>query len=99
MTSGLLLWEIVERASPRLWRNPFVKSLNVPHLIDILMRTTELSSVALQHEHLRMADLYLAPPVKNFGILEFDAAEQIIKIGYKFARKKINEWQTGFFKF
>ncbi len=79
--------------------NPFVKSLNVPHLIDILMRTTELSSVALQHEHLRMADLYLAPPVKNFGILEFDAAEQIINIGYKFARKKINEWQTGFFKF
>ncbi|MFQ5822535.1 MAG: cyclic nucleotide-binding and patatin-like phospholipase domain-containing protein [bacterium] len=82
-----------------LWSriNPFVKTLNVPHIISILMRTTELSSRHSQEAMIIKggADLYINPPVEDFGILEFDSAEKIIDIGYHFALKKIEKWKNN----
>lgn len=79
-----------------LWNlmNPWTK-LNIPNITSILMRTTELSSVHVQETLIMTgkADLYLRPPVDQFGILEFKSAEKIVEIGYQFAKEKIKAWK------
>jgi len=55
----------------------------MPGIVDILMRATTLNSVRVAGEVKRDADLYLHPPVEAFGMLEFDAIDRIIEIGYE----------------
>jgi NTE family protein/lysophospholipid hydrolase len=81
-------WDIIRsRVMPH--REP----LHTPTILDILMRTTMLSSVHKAGEIQRDADLYLRPPVGDFGLLEVTAMDQIVRVGYKYAKTKIEEWK------
>ena len=55
------------------------------------MRATTLNSVRVAEEVKRDADLYLHPPVEEFGMLEFDAVERIVAIGYEYTIARIEE--------
>jgi len=88
-------WEV-------LWNllNPFSTKLDMPHIMSILMRTTELSSIYVQ-DTLRVkskVSLYIRPPVEQFGILDFKSLEKIVDIGYQFAKRKIAAWKSSKFK-
>jgi predicted acylesterase/phospholipase RssA len=61
----------------------------MPGIVDILMRATTLNSVRVAEEVKRDADLYLHPPVEGFGMLEFDAVERIVAIGYEYTLARI----------
>ncbi len=63
----------------------------MPGIVDILMRSTTLTSVRLATEVKEDADLYLHPPVEAFGMLEFDAIDRIAAIGYDYTRGRIDE--------
>jgi predicted acylesterase/phospholipase RssA len=63
----------------------------MPGIVDILMRATTLNSVRVAGEVKRDADLYLHPPVEGFGMLEFDAVERIVAIGYEYTIARIEE--------
>lgn len=65
---------------------PFRKRIEVPRLGDILMRTIMLSSADRFEAVRKNVDLLLAPPIDNFGMLQFDAADDIIAAGYDYAR-------------
>lgn len=56
----------------------------MPGIVDILMRATTLNSVRVAGEVKRDANLYLHPPVEAFGMLEFEAIDRIVAIGYEF---------------
>jgi hypothetical protein len=70
--------------------------INIPSIMSILMRTTELSSVHAQETLIMTgkADLYIRPPVDQFGIVEFKSVEKIVDIGYRFAQEKIAAWKN-----
>ncbi|HEX5630875.1 MAG TPA: patatin-like phospholipase family protein, partial [Acidimicrobiia bacterium] len=69
--------------------NPFKDSSRVPRMIDTLLRATE--SASGRHEY--HADLVIRPPVKDFGILDFDDYERIVEAGYQHARDVLAGWE------
>jgi predicted acylesterase/phospholipase RssA/CRP-like cAMP-binding protein len=78
-----------------LWSrlNPFKKSINFPNIIDVMIRTTMLSSAHKANWVQAEADLYLRPPVDHFGLIEYEAIDEIVQAGYEHAQEKIQEWK------
>jgi NTE family protein/lysophospholipid hydrolase len=77
-----------------LWSRfaPLSEPIEVPTILDILIRTTMLNSIHKAEEAIREADFYLRPPVDHFGLLEFSALEKIVDIAYRYAKEKIPEF-------
>ena len=67
--------------------NPTKERMDVPRIIDLLIRSTELAS-GDRHD---TADVTLRPPVEGFGLLEFTAYEPIIDAGYRYASRLIEK--------
>jgi predicted acylesterase/phospholipase RssA len=65
--------------------NPFASPLELPGLIDVLLRTTEMGSVLSSKAMEQRADLVFHPPVHDIGLLEFGAHERLIEAGYRHA--------------
>jgi predicted acylesterase/phospholipase RssA/CRP-like cAMP-binding protein len=81
-----------------LWSrlNPFTQALPVPNIAAVLQRSAELASVVMQREALlRGIDLYIRVPLKQFGMLDFHQASDIIAAGHGVAREKLAEWRPA----
>jgi NTE family protein/lysophospholipid hydrolase len=61
----------------------------MPGIFDIMIRATLLSSIRAAKAMRKEADLYLHPPVQCYGMLQFDAIEQIVETGYQYALRQI----------
>ncbi|CEG36666.1 patatin like protein [Plasmopara halstedii] len=80
-----------------LWNklNPFAKTVAVPSMGDVSAALAYVSSE--QHKDRikeECVDLYLRPPVKDYGTLEFNKMEEIIDVGYKYALPRIKAWMA-----
>ena len=42
----------------------------------------------------RDADVYFHPPVSKYSLLEFSAIDEIVEVGYQYARRMIQQLQT-----
>ncbi|KAK1945045.1 Patatin-like phospholipase domain-containing protein 7 [Phytophthora citrophthora] len=78
-----------------LWNklNPFAKTVSVPSMGDVSAALAYVSSE--QHKERikeECIDLYLRPPVKDYGTLEFNKSEEIIQVGYNYALPRIKDW-------
>ena len=80
-----------------LWQriNPFVKTPDIPSLGATIMRSSLLSSAQALDTAKAMTDIYIYPPVEQYGTLEFSALEAIVDIGYTYAQTMIEEWQEA----
>ncbi len=67
---------------------PGRRSPRLPRMIDILMRSSEISS----SERTTEADLLIRPPVEQFGALDFPKYLDIIEAGYTGADAAIQDW-------
>jgi predicted acylesterase/phospholipase RssA len=79
-----------------LWSRfgPFARRVAMPSMAAVLARAAELASVASQRDALlRGIDLYLRIPVKQFGLLAFERAPEIIDAGRQAAREMLAEWR------
>jgi NTE family protein/lysophospholipid hydrolase len=78
-----------------LWHNlfPRKKKSKLPNIFTVLTRANMLGSIRQAKEAARTADYYLEPPITGYGIMEFEAIEEIIEVGYQYARGKIEEWR------
>nr|CCA15027.1 Patatin like protein putative [Albugo laibachii Nc14]CCA23168.1 Patatin like protein putative [Albugo laibachii Nc14] len=80
-----------------LWNklNPFTKTAMVPSMGDV---SAALAFVASSQNKERIRNdcinLYLRPPVQDYGTLQFDKMEEIIRLGYEYALPRIREWQA-----
>ena len=77
-----------------LWNriNPFSQTARVPSMGEISERLVWVSSER-QLEKVRQnpaVDLYLRPPVANYGTLEFDKYDEIVKKGYNYAKVRLH---------
>ena len=70
----------------------------IPTMMQIVMRTIEFGGLPSIEATMRMADLYLRPPLVQFKRGDFNAAREIADVGYRFAIEKIGEWQRSFKK-
>jgi predicted acylesterase/phospholipase RssA/CRP-like cAMP-binding protein len=69
-----------------LWRrlNPLAVKPDLPNIFNILYRTTTVGSLRAIESVKADADLYLSPPVGNFGIFDWSCIERIIDAGYRY---------------
>jgi len=79
---------------PSPWRTLWRRILHrqdacatVPSVLDILMRTLVIGSDHRVKEVKRDADLWLAPPVAHYTMLQFDALREIAEAGYSYTRQ------------
>ena len=74
------------------WINPFAKSLDLPTIGNLMMRTTLLASVQKTEMVKKLVDLYIQPPVDRFGLMQFTAFDDIADAGYKHAKTILKDW-------
>jgi NTE family protein/lysophospholipid hydrolase len=74
--------------------NPFAERIDFPGLFEILMRASTLGSVERAGSAKAEADLYLQPPVEEFGMFEVTAIDRIVEIGYEHARRRLEDWEV-----
>jgi len=81
-------WEII-------WSriNPYKKRIHVPTILNVMMRSSMLSSIHQTNTAATDADYYLEPPVGKYGVLELTAIDEIVEVGYQYAKEKIGEWK------
>lgn len=73
--------------------NPFVQTVKVPSMGDINERLSWVSSEITKKDNIKnKVDLFLRPPVGQFGTLEYDKIDEIIKIGYEYAKPLVEGW-------
>ena len=60
---------------------------------DINERLSWISAERLKKDIVdNKVDLFLKPPVQDFGVLEFDKFDQIVQIGYDYAKPLVEQW-------
>jgi NTE family protein len=71
---------------------PFARKYRVPGLSTVLLRATELGTVARVREQARQADLLLQPQVRQFGMTEVKSFDRIVQAGYEHAMERLPAW-------
>ena len=72
--------------------NPFVKTVNIPSMGDISERLAWVSGERHKKKVKEHIDLFLQPPVGNFGVLEYDKFDEIVTLGYEYAKPRVNNF-------
>jgi len=69
-----------------LWRrlNWLAKPPDLPNIFNMLYRTTTVGSLRAVETVKAAADLYLAPPVSEFGIFDWRGIDRIIDVAYRY---------------
>ncbi|TDF37590.1 cyclic nucleotide-binding domain-containing protein [Alteromonadaceae bacterium M269] len=67
----------------------------VPTILETLLRSTMLASYNKRNDNKRKVDYYIQPDVKEFGILDFTHADEIIEKGYKTGLSIIEDVQKA----
>jgi len=75
-----------------LWNslNPFAETVRVPSMAEISRKLIWVSSVNHRAAVKENADLFLTPPVQQYGTLEFDRFDEIVEAGYQYAKPRID---------
>ena len=71
---------------------PFRRNLDVSSVLDILLRTPMLASANRTEAVKRSVDLYLGPPIDDFGMLEFEKMADLVEIGYAYTMATAAGW-------
>lgn len=69
-----------------LWRrlSPFATKPDLPNIFNILYRTTTVGSLRTIETVKAAADLYLVPPVSDFGIFDWRCIDKAVDAGYRY---------------
>jgi predicted acylesterase/phospholipase RssA/CRP-like cAMP-binding protein len=71
---------------------PFSRRYRVPGFSTVMLKATELGTMARMREAGRQADLLLKPPVRQFGMTEVRAFDRIVQAGYEHAMAELPAW-------
>ena len=69
-----------------LWSriNPFARAIDVPNIMAIMMRTMMIGSMHNTRVVAKNADLYIRPPVEEYGLFEWKSMNRIVDAGFEF---------------
>ena len=74
---------------------PFFRKQRVPTLMTLMLKATELGTLAHVRELGRRADLLLNPPVREFGMMDIKDCDRIVDAGYQHAKVELVRWQAS----
>jgi predicted acylesterase/phospholipase RssA len=74
---------------------PGRKRLVMPGLLEIVARSEALNSIIKANQIRQRIPLYLEPPIKNFGLFDFNAMDSIAEVGYEYTKTTIAEWRAN----
>ena len=76
-----------------LWNRilPWRRSVRVPTLIDVILRTATVSNTG-QLATRETVDLLVEPPVSEFGLLAFEEIDRIVDVSAAHARDALQAW-------
>ena len=83
---------------PSAWKiiwsriNPLKKAINAPTIFSVMGRASLLGSINKRNEVMKEVDLYLNPPVSEFGMLDNDSLAEIAEAGYRYAKVRVAGW-------
>jgi NTE family protein len=77
---------LLDRLRPRAKRR-----FRLPSLTAYLLNVTILYSTSRQREAQRLTDLYLNPPLSRVGLLQWSRFDEIVRQGYDYAAKLMDE--------
>ncbi|NNL12547.1 MAG: cyclic nucleotide-binding domain-containing protein [Acidimicrobiia bacterium] len=69
--------------------NPLTESVELPGIVDVLLRSTETGNVLAAKRMEREADVVLHPDVAQFSLLAFEELDPVIEAGYRYAIKAL----------
>ena len=69
--------------------------LNVPNIVNIMLRSIMVGSSHKSNEVADLSDVYLRPPVFDFGMGDLHKAEEIAQIGYEYTINNLNTGQIS----
>ncbi len=77
-----------------LWNriNPFAAPLAVPSLPSVMMRMALISKSQSERNALRLADFYVRLSPGDYGLLDFQALDDIVARGYRSAQESLAAW-------
>ena len=77
-----------------LWHriNPFLPTMTLPSIAEIIMRSHEINSVAKQRELKGQTKFYLQPPVGNFEMFDYGVGRAIADASYQAVRGEVQTW-------
>ena len=61
----------------------------------MLNRSGHLGGLARREASITMADIYLRPPIANFGLMAYGKGEEIAAICYEYTMEKMTEWKLS----
>ncbi len=67
----------------------------LPNIVDVLMRTAEISSVRDSRIAGSPADLYLQVPVEGIAMTDFASIDRIVALGYDYTARRLEAYQRG----
>jgi NTE family protein len=78
------------------WVNPFKRAIRVPTIMTIMVRVAVVNSLFRKEVAMRQADFVVDVPVHAYGLLDFQALDEMVDAGYQHARDRIQAWsETG----
>ena len=73
---------------------PFMRKYRVPSLATTILKATEIGTQLQVRESGKRATLLLQPPLRQFGLTDVSAFDQIVETGYQYARTALDAWLT-----
>jgi predicted acylesterase/phospholipase RssA len=73
---------------------PFARRYRVPGFMSVLLKATEIGTMADVRAAGQRADLLIRPAVSRFSLTDVRFFDEIVKVGYEDARRAIAEWQA-----
>jgi len=73
---------------------PFMRKYRVPSLATTMLKATEIGTQQRVRKAGQQADLLLRPPVRQFGLTNVAAFDQIVETGYEYAKSELQKWLT-----
>jgi NTE family protein/lysophospholipid hydrolase len=68
------------------------RKIRFPSLMEVALRASLLHSTSRERAALDNADFTLRPPIDSFGLMDFDALEPLVAVGYAYAREEVAKW-------
>jgi predicted acylesterase/phospholipase RssA/CRP-like cAMP-binding protein len=74
-----------------LWHrlNPLATKPDIPSIGEILLGSITFTNAQSANLTRKMVDLYLNPPVQQFGLLDFDEMDSLADIGYQYTQETL----------
>ncbi|HEY6148519.1 MAG TPA: cyclic nucleotide-binding and patatin-like phospholipase domain-containing protein [Thermoanaerobaculia bacterium] len=73
-----------------LWRK-----VKAPTMMTLLSRVGTLGREEGERESMRKVDLFLAPDTSSIELLEFQALDRAVEIGYRHTLERLSQWQAA----